>query len=51
MADPVVLVTFAAVLGGTSAVALSARWFRQRDELPSLEGWALAGRQFGAVIS
>lgn len=51
MADPVALVAFAAVLGGTSAVALSARWFRQRDELPSLEGWALAGRQFGAVIS
>ncbi len=51
MADPVALAALAAVLGGTSSLALSARWFRQRDKLPALEGWALADRQFGPVIS
>lgn len=51
MTDPVALAAFGAVLGGTSLLALFARWFRRRDELPSLEGWALAGRQFGAVIT
>lgn len=51
MTDPVVLATFIAMLGGTSLLALFARWFRQRGELPSLEDWALAGRQFGAVVT
>lgn len=51
MSDPVALAAFIAVLGGTSLVALLARRFRRRDELPSLEGWALAGRQFGAVVT
>lgn len=39
---------FLAVVGGTSLVAVTARWFRRYDELPTLEGWALAGRRFGA---
>ncbi|MGH3823970.1 MAG: sodium:solute symporter family protein [Pseudonocardiaceae bacterium] len=51
MTDAVAIAAFIVVLGGTSSFALLARFFRQRDELPSLEGWALAGRQFGAVIT
>jgi SSS family solute:Na+ symporter len=51
MTDPVALAAFVAVLGATSLLALFARWFRRRDGLPSLEGWALADRQFGAVIT
>lgn len=51
MTDPVTITALATVLAGTSLLALFARWFRQRDELPSLEGWALAGRQFGSVLS
>jgi solute:Na+ symporter, SSS family len=50
MIDPLVLGAFIAVLGATSLFALFARWFRPSDDLPSLEGWALAGRQFGGVI-
>lgn len=51
MTDAVAIAAFIVVLGGTSSLALLARSFRQRDELPSLEGWALSGRQFGAVIT
>jgi SSS family solute:Na+ symporter len=51
MADPVALTGFAAVLGGTSLIALSARWLRPSDQLPSLRGWALAGRCFGSVLT
>ncbi|MEU8245879.1 sodium:solute symporter [Nonomuraea sp. NPDC048916] len=40
-------VTFLAVLGGTSLLAVAARWFRPAPELPTLESWALADRQFG----
>jgi solute:Na+ symporter, SSS family len=50
VADPAALTAFIAVLGGTSAIAFSARWLRPSTDLPSLEGWALAGRGFGAVI-
>ncbi len=38
------------IVGGTSLLAITARRFRVRDELPTLDGWALAGRQFGAVV-
>jgi len=51
MADPVAIAAFVTVLGGTSVLALTARWFRQRDELPTLEGWALASRQFGGILT
>lgn len=50
MADPVALTAFIGVLGGTSVLALSARWLRRSDTLPSLDGWALAGRQFGPLL-
>jgi SSS family solute:Na+ symporter len=50
MTDPGVLTGFVAVLGGTSLIALAARRLRPTAALPSLEGWALAGRQFGTVI-
>jgi solute:Na+ symporter, SSS family len=50
MADPVALTAFAIVLGGTSVIALSARWLRTNDDLPSMHGWAQAGRRFGPVI-
>jgi solute:Na+ symporter, SSS family len=49
MADTVALAAFTAVLGGTSLIALSARCLRSSDELPSLHGWALAGRKFGPL--
>lgn len=51
MADPVAVGAFVFVLAGTSLLAVTARRFRQRDELPSFEGWSLAGRQFGTVIT
>ncbi len=51
MIDPASTAAFALVVGGTSLLAITARRFRVRDELPTLEGWALAGRQFGAVIT
>lgn len=50
MVDPVTTAAFAVVLGGTSLLAVTARRFRVRDELPTLEGWGLAGRQFGPVV-
>ena len=50
MTDPGVLTGFVAVLGGTSLIALSSGRPRPTAALPSLEGWALAGRQFGTVI-
>jgi solute:Na+ symporter, SSS family len=51
MADPVALLAFGGVLGGTSLIALSARWLRPSRQLPSMDGWAVAGRQFGAVLT
>ena len=50
MVDPVSTAAFAFVVGGTSLLAIAARRFRVRDELPTLDGWALAGRQFGPVL-
>jgi SSS family solute:Na+ symporter len=50
MPDMLAVGAFGVVLGGTSLLALTARWFRQRDQLPALEGWALADRQFGSVV-
>lgn len=48
MTEPATMATFVAVVGGTSLAAVTARWFRPRDTLPTLEDWALAGRRFGA---
>ncbi|WP_433462391.1 hypothetical protein [Spirillospora sp. CA-128828] len=42
------VVTFLAVLGGTSLFAVTARRFRPAPELPTLESWALADRRIGA---
>ncbi|MDB1087300.1 sodium:solute symporter [Streptomyces sp. ACA25] len=49
MTEGPMLVTFALVIGSASLLALTARRFRQRDTLPSLEGWALADRSLGTV--
>jgi len=46
--EPATLAAFVAVVGGTSAIAVAARWFRPEQTLPTLEDWALAGRRFGA---
>ncbi|MFG2037911.1 sodium:solute symporter [Dactylosporangium sp. NPDC048998] len=51
MVDPASTITFTFVVAGTSLLAIAARRFRVRDELPTLDGWALAGRQFGAVLT
>lgn len=51
MTDPGTVAAFLVVLGGTSLLAVTARWFRRVDELPALEGWALAGRRFGAPVT
>ncbi|MGI5241790.1 sodium:solute symporter family protein [Dactylosporangium sp. CA-139066] len=42
---------FTLVVAGTSLLAIAARRFRVRDELPTLDDWALAGRQFGPVLT
>jgi SSS family solute:Na+ symporter len=47
MTEPATVTAFLAVVVGTSLVAVTARWFRSGDELPTLENWALAGRRFG----
>lgn len=51
MTERATVVAFATVVGGTSLLAVTARWFRRRDELPTPAGWALAGRQFGGVVT
>ncbi len=51
MTEPATVATFLAVLGGTSLLAVTARWFRKGDELPTLESWALADRRFGAPLT
>ncbi|GAA4260490.1 sodium:solute symporter family protein [Dactylosporangium darangshiense] len=51
MVDPASTTAFTLVVAGTSLLAIAARRFRVRDELPTLDGWALAGRQFGAVLT
>lgn len=51
MTDPATIGSFLVVLGGTSLLAVAARWFRRTDELPTLESWALAGRGLGAPIT
>jgi SSS family solute:Na+ symporter len=51
MDEPLATVVFVAVLGGTSALAFATRWFHRRDALPDLEGWALADRRFGTVVT
>jgi SSS family solute:Na+ symporter len=51
MTDSAVIAAFLIVLGGTSLLAVTARWLRRDDDLPTLEGWALAGRGFGAPLT
>ncbi len=51
MTDGATIAAFVAVLGGTSLVAVTSRRLRPRGELPTLENWALADRQFGAVLT
>jgi solute:Na+ symporter, SSS family len=51
MDEPLATLAFIAVLGVTSALAFSARWFHRRDVLPHLEGWALGDRRFGTVVT
>jgi SSS family solute:Na+ symporter len=51
MTDPTTVTAFLVVLGGTSLLAVTARWFQRGDELPTLDGWALAGRRLGAPVS
>jgi SSS family solute:Na+ symporter len=51
MSDPATIAAFLTVIGGTSLLAVTARWFRRRDELPTPESWGLANRQFGGVVT
>lgn len=51
MSDPTTVAAFLTVIGGTSLLAVTARWFGRRAELPTLESWALADRQFGGVVT
>jgi SSS family solute:Na+ symporter len=51
MDEPLATLAFIAVLGVTSTLAFSARWFHRRDVLPHLEGWALGDRRFGTGVS
>lgn len=39
------------VLAATSLLALTARWFHRPTRLPDLQGWALADRGFGPVLT
>ncbi|NGY64699.1 sodium:solute symporter [Lentzea sp. NEAU-D13] len=49
--DVPALLTFAAVLVLTSAVAVAARRFYRADVLPTPADWAVAGRRFGTVTT
>ncbi len=51
MDEPLATLAFIAVLGVTSVLAFSARWFHRRDVLPHLEGWALGDRRFGTWVT
>ena len=51
MDEPLAVLAFLAVLGATSVLAFSARWFHRVDLLPHLEGWALADRRFGTGVT
>jgi SSS family solute:Na+ symporter len=51
MSNSTTVAAFLAVIGGTSLLAVTARRFGHREELPTLESWALAGRQFGPVVT
>jgi SSS family solute:Na+ symporter len=51
MNDGATVAAFVAVLGGTSLLAVTARWLRPTGDLPSLESWALADRRFGPVLT
>jgi len=51
MDEPLATLAFIAVLGVTSLLAFSARWFHRRDVLPHLEGWALGDRRFGTGVT
>ena len=41
MNDGATVAAFVAVLGGTSLLAVTARWLRPTGDLPALESWAL----------
>lgn len=51
MNGPLLAPAFLAVLGGVSLAAVLARWFRRRDVLPHLAGWALADRTLGPWVT
>lgn len=51
MSEPATVIAFLAVLGGTSLLAITARWFRKTDDLPTLESWALADRRLGGPMT
>ena len=51
MIESTTVVTFLVIVGATSLLAVTARRFRRRDRLPSLDGWALADRGFGGGVT
>jgi SSS family solute:Na+ symporter len=51
MDEPLATLAFIAVLGVTSMLGFTARWFHRRDVLPHLEGWALGDRRFGTGVT
>src|SRR3954451_5285126 len=51
MTNGATVAAFVAVLGGTSLVAVTARWLRPGAELPTLGSWALADRRFGGALT
>src|SRR2546421_9318623 len=51
MTDGATVAAFVAVLGGTSLLAVTARWLRPTGDLPALESWALADRRLGPVLT
>ncbi|WP_405594734.1 sodium:solute symporter [Streptomyces sp. NBC_01410] len=49
MTEGPMVAAFLAVIGGASLLAVTARRLHANDNLPSLEGWALADRSLGTV--
>ncbi|MCF6521807.1 sodium:solute symporter [Streptomyces sp. JJ36] len=49
MADGAMIAASVAVVGGASLLAVTARGFKRKDNLPCLEGWALADRSLGTT--
>lgn len=48
MTEGALVATFLGVVGGASLLSVTARRFHSNDDLPTLEGWALADRGLGA---